>query len=275
MRIFAIGDVQGCAQPLEELLRHIRFDPAEDRLWFVGDLVNRGPDSLSVLRRVKSLGDAAVCVLGNHDLHLLALAFGNRQKDKSNPGLQAVLDAPDGPELIHWLRHLPMIHHDEKIGFTMVHAGLPPKWSLKQALECGQELEAVLRGKKHEKFFADMYGNQPDDWSKSLSGMDRWRYITNCLTRMRFLHKDGSLELKHKGQPNSAPKGLVPWFEHPKRKTADTRIVCGHWSTLGYSAKNNVYATDTGCLWGGSLTALQIHPKIERFSLECEAIRTP
>jgi bis(5'-nucleosyl)-tetraphosphatase (symmetrical) len=257
MAVYAIGDIQGCHDELRRALDAVAFDPASDRLWFVGDLVNRGPDSLAVLRFVRSLGDAALCVLGNHDLHLLALAAGNR-KHKDESGLQQVLQAADRDDLLHWLRHRPLAHHDAELDFLLIHAGLPPEWDLATTLHCAGEVEQVLRDERHVDYFMHMYGNQPDRWDPDLSGMDRWRFITNCLTRLRFCEADGRLALKEKGPPGSQAWGRIPWFEHPLRRSRGQRIVFGHWSTLGYRAEHNVWALDTGCLWGGALTLLRL-----------------
>lgn len=257
MAVYAVGDIQGCYEDLRRGLDAVGFDPAQDLLWSVGDLVNRGPDSLSVLRFIHRLGDRAVCVLGNHDLHLLALA-ASHPKRKDAHSLQAVLEAPDREELLTWLRHRPLLHQDPHLGFVMIHAGLPPQWDLATAAACAIEVEAVLRGPDHVDFFTQMYGNQPACWDPSLSGMARWRFTTNCLTRLRFCEPDGSLSLKEKGPPGSQASGRVPWFEHPARRSREQRIVFGHWSTLGYQARENVWAIDTGCLWGGALTLLRI-----------------
>jgi len=255
--VYAIGDIQGCHDELQRALAAIAFDPATDRLWFVGDLVNRGPDSLKVLRFVRGLGDAAVSVLGNHDLHLLALAAGN-QKHGDDNGLHQVLDAPDREELLHWLRHRPLAHYDSGLDFLLIHAGLPPEWDLATTLRCAGEVEQVLRGDDHVDYFMHMYGNRPNRWNAGLQGMERWRFITNCLTRLRFCEADGCLALKEKGPPGSQARGRIPWFEHPLRQSRDQRIVFGHWSTLGYRAEHNVWALDTGCLWGGALTLLRL-----------------
>lgn len=257
MAVYAIGDIQGCYDELRAALDRIRFDPAGDRLWFVGDLVNRGPKSLEVLRFVRSLGDSAVCVLGNHDLHLLALAAGNR-KHEDEHSLKPVLAASDRDELLHWLRHRPLAHLDTDLDFLMVHAGLPPEWDLTTTVACAREVEDVLRGERHVDYFMDMYGNKPNRWSPTLSGMERWRFITNCFTRLRFCEADGRLTLKEKGPPGSQKAGRQPWFTLPQRATRDQRILFGHWSTLGYRAEHNVWALDTGCLWGGALTMLRL-----------------
>ncbi len=258
MSTYAIGDIQGCYDELRALLERLAFDPDRDRLWFVGDLVNRGPHSLQVLRLVRDLGDAAVTVLGNHDLHLLAVAAGNTRKYDQDPGLEAVLAAPDRDELLHWLRHRPLLHRDRELGFTMIHAGLPPCWDIARAAVCAREVELALRSDDHLAYFLDMYGNKPKRWEPSLHGTARLRYITNCLTRLRYVELDGTLGLKDKGPPGSQRAGLIPWFVHPARASRDERIVFGHWSTLGYVATHNVWALDTGCLWGGSLTALRL-----------------
>jgi bis(5'-nucleosyl)-tetraphosphatase (symmetrical) len=256
LAVYAIGDIQGCYGELRRTLDHSGFDPANDTLWCVGDLVSRGPDSLGVLRFIRGLGDAAVCVLGNHDLHLLALAAGNRKQDES--GLADVLQAPDREELLDWLRHRPLLHYDPALDFLMVHAGLPPEWDLATARACAREVESVLRGPQHHDYFMQMYGNKPNRWDPKLRGMKRWRYTTNCLTRLRFCDADGRLTLKEKGPPGSQAEGRVPWFAHPRRASRGQRIVFGHWSTLGYLADHNVWALDTGCVWGGALTLLRI-----------------
>ena len=274
MAVYAIGDIQGCYEELRRTLDHAGFDPANDRLWCVGDLVSRGPDSVGVLRFVRDLGDTAVCVLGNHDLHLLALAAGNRKQDES--GLADVLHAPDRDELLDWLRHRPLLHYDRELDFLMVHAGLPPQWDLATAHNCASEVEDVLRGPDHHDYFMQMYGNKPARWDPALRGMKRWRYTTNCLTRLRFCELDGRLTLKEKGPPGSQAAGRVPWFAHPERATRGQRIVFGHWSTLGYLAEHNVWALDTGCVWGGALTLLRLDgPRPTPISLPCSGHRDP
>jgi bis(5'-nucleosyl)-tetraphosphatase (symmetrical) len=255
MAVYAVGDVQGCAAELEDLLEKLNFDASRDRLWFVGDLVNRGPDSLQVLRRVRELGEAAVVVLGNHDLHLLALRAGSAEPD---PGLQAVLSAPDRERLLDWLQSRPLLHHDPRLRVSMVHAGLPPQWSLEAARSCAAELEAALQGERSGELFEHMYGNRPDLWRDDLEGYDRLRFITNALTRLRVCDPDGRMKLKFKGPPSRIPRGCAPWFEVPWRGTRGRRIVCGHWSALGYRDSDGVLALDTGCVWGGTLTAQRI-----------------
>lgn len=259
MATYAIGDIQGCYDELQHLLEQLDFDETRDQLWFVGDLVNRGPKSLPVLRFVKSLGDAAVTVLGNHDLHLLALAHGN-PKHKHSSNLNDVLAAPDRDELISWLRNRPLLHRDKTLAFTMIHAGLPPQWSMKTARACAREVESVLRSDAHTEYFLNMYGNEPKRWDENLQGMERWRFITNCFTRLRYCSPDGSLLLQQKGAPDNNTLKHMPWFTHPQRASRKKRILFGHWSTLGYQVCHNTWALDSGCLWGGQLTALRIDP---------------
>ncbi len=275
MATWVIGDIQGCYDELRALLDRLDFDPLEDRLWFVGDLVNRGPRSLETLRFVKGLGELATVVLGNHDLHLLALACGDG-RSPVDEDLEAVLRAPDRDELVHWLRHRPLLHHDAALGFTLIHAGLPPQWDLETAIACAREVETVLRGEAHGEFFRNMYGNKPNRWDPELTGMDRWRFITNCFTRLRFVTRKGKLKLKLKGPPAGQKKKYIPWFLHPDRRTRGERIVFGHWSTLGYSVAENTWGIDTGCLWGGKLTALRIDlPEPGPLQLPCTGARDP
>jgi len=255
MAVYAVGDVQGCAAELEELLQRLEFDPATDRLWFVGDLVNRGPQSLQTLRMVRDLGEAAVVVLGNHDLHLLAL---RARGERAEPELQAILDAPDRQPLLDWLQSRPLLHHDATLAVTMVHAGLAPQWDLAEAMACARELEQALRGERSGELFQRMYGNQPDRWSPDLQGYDRLRFITNAMTRLRVCDLEGRLRLKFKGAPGDIPPDCLPWFDIPWRRTRGERIVCGHWSALGYLHRDGVLALDTGCVWGGNLTAQRI-----------------
>jgi bis(5'-nucleosyl)-tetraphosphatase (symmetrical) len=242
----------------------------------VGDLVNRGPGSLAVLRWFKALGEQAVVVLGNHDLHLLALAAGNERLAKKHT-VDDVLSAPDRDELLHWLRHRPLLHHSDHKRFAMIHAGLPPQWDLAQARACAAELEVELRGPGHADFLMAMYGDEPDHWSPDLRGVDRLRFITNCFTRLRYCTADGRLLLHEKALPGSQPEEAIPWFKVPGRASRDTRIVFGHWSTLGYAAEHNVWGLDTGCVWGGSLTAVRIRRKrpIKVYDLDCLGYQTP
>jgi bis(5'-nucleosyl)-tetraphosphatase (symmetrical) len=257
MAIYAIGDIQGCYDELQRLLELIRYDPAKDKLWFAGDLVNRGPKSLHVMRFIKSLGKGAVCVLGNHDLHLLALSQGNMSHQKHG-NLMEILNAPDRDELIDWLRHRPLMYHHSKRAYSLIHAGLPPQWDLDTALACARELESTLRGPEFHDFCHNMYGNKPDKWQKNLSGMDRLRFITNCFTRLRYCTTDGCLSMHDKGPPEQHLNASLPWYAIAERKTRDDRILFGHWSTLGYRQIGNVWSLDSGCFWGGRLTALRI-----------------
>ncbi|MEE4186209.1 MAG: symmetrical bis(5'-nucleosyl)-tetraphosphatase [Gammaproteobacteria bacterium] len=254
MAVYAIGDVQGCYDELRELLDKLKFDPAADQAWFVGDLVNRGPKSLATLRFVRDLGDAAVCVLGNHDLHLLALLLTKepRLADDAMPDVQR---ADDRFELADWLRAQPLAHYDKKLKTLMVHAGVPPQWTLDATLEHAATVEAILRGKKPQKLLKRMYGATPNIWSDELEGYDRLRFIVNALTRIRFCTAAGKLDFKAKLAPGMESRKLIPWFDLPERQIRKTRIVFGHWSTLGYHEADNVLGLDTGCVWGGRLTA--------------------
>ena len=275
MAVYAIGDLQGCLDPLLRLLDKIDYNPKRDRLWFTGDVVNRGPDSLESLRFVRNLGDGAVTVLGNHDLHLLAAAE-NPGKLRGKDTLDAILKAKDGHELLHWLRHRPLMHHDKARNYTLVHAGLSPQWTLKTARSAAAELEAVLRGKDYPEFFKHMYGNKPVRWSKNLRGWERLRYITNVFTRMRFCDLDGNLDLSRKGRPSPRARKYVPWFDVPGRKNAKLRIVFGHWSTLGELVRRDLVSIDTGCVWGGCLTAAQLKAtKVRLRRVKCRQVQRP
>jgi len=263
MATYAIGDIQGCYERLRRLLDSLRFDPGRDRLWFVGDLVNRGPDSLATLRFVRALGERALTVLGNHDLHLLALADGSPKQAKDpkrakKDTLAPILQASDRDELLHWLRHRPLMHFDAHKNFALIHAGLPPQWDLCDALSCAREVETVLQGPDYPDYLDAMYGNEPTRWSDTLSGMERLRFITNCFTRLRYCGADGTLALKEKAAPGPQTSGYLPWFAVPNRATGSIRIIFGHWSTLGYAAEHNTWALDTGCVWKGRLTAIRV-----------------
>jgi bis(5'-nucleosyl)-tetraphosphatase (symmetrical) len=261
---YAIGDVQGCYDELRCLLDRIGFDPGKARLWLTGDLVNRGPRSLEVLRFVKGLGEAALTVLGNHDLHLLAVAEGQAPPNiKYRSGaLAPVLAANDRDELLDWLRRRPLMHHDPALGYALVHAGLPPEWDAAEACRCAAEVEASLRGDGFREFLEHMYGDAPKRWSERLAGWDRLRFITNCLTRLRYCGADGTLALEETGPPSRRTAGLMPWFQVPGRASSGIGIVFGHWSTLRMDpeemAQYRVYPLDTGCCWGGQLTALEL-----------------
>jgi bis(5'-nucleosyl)-tetraphosphatase (symmetrical) len=255
--LYAIGDLQGCHAEFMALIGRIGFDARRDRLWLTGDLVNRGPDSLAVLREVKSLGDAVTVVLGNHDLHQLAMAYAPRGVRKRERELEAVLDAPDAAELLHWLAARPLLHRERGVAWTLVHAGLPPEWTLGDAERCAREVEQALR-ENREELLGSMYGNTPDRWSPSLAGRERLRFIVNCLTRLRVVDLEGRLLLSHKGPVEDAPRGAIPWFRHPQRATRSDAIVFGHWSALGYLSEPGLLCLDTGCVWGGGLTAKRL-----------------
>jgi bis(5'-nucleosyl)-tetraphosphatase (symmetrical) len=257
MRLFAIGDIQGCAAAFDALLRKIAFRPSRDRLWLVGDLVNRGPESLAVLRRVMGLGRSVTCVLGNHDLHLLATVAGRRELSHADT-FHDVLEAPDLGAIIDWLRHRPLLHHDRSAKRLLVHAGVPPRWTVTQARAEARDVEAQLRGRQWRHALRAMYGGEPSVWSRKLRGADRRRYAINALTRMRYCDRRGRLDLSYSGAPGTQPKGLIPWFDMPERGAAGTHIVFGHWAALGLLRRSDVTALDTGCVWGNYLTAVRL-----------------
>ncbi len=274
MATYAIGDLQGCYDALQRLLDKLQFDPVRDQLWLAGDLVNRGPDSLATLRYIKSLGSSAITVLGNHDLHLLAIVADH--KTTKDPGLKQILAAPDVDELVDWVRQQPLLHYDADLDFALVHAGIYPTWTLPQALELAEELHRMLTSDNYLDLIHNMYGNKPRNWGNDLQGWDRLRFIVNCFTRMRFCESDGKLNLKDKGPPDSQAPGSLPWFDMPGRKTADNRIIFGHWSTAGRVDRKHVFALDTGCIWGGDLTALQLDAENPEFiSIACPEFRHP
>ena len=276
MATYVIGDIQGCYDELRQLLKKIQFNKEQDTLWFAGDLVNRGPKSLEVLRFVKGLGKSAITVLGNHDLHLLALWKGHQKNTKENNTLAPILAAPDCDELMEWLRNRPLMFHDVELGFSLLHAGLPPQWSHKKALKYAREVEAVIRGDHFDEFIANMYGNKPDHWSEDLIGWERIRFMVNCFTRIRFCTSKGVLDLKMKGGLKSENPDYHPWFRITERKSANTPIIFGHWSTLGLHQENNTFSIDTGCLWGGSLTAMRIDtPQPQFIGYDCAGQQKP
>lgn len=257
MATYVIGDLQGCFEPLQRLLETIQYSPSDDHLWFCGDLVNRGPASLECLRFVRSLGHRGLTVLGNHDLHLLAVHYG-LATPRGGDTIESILQAPDRDELMDWLRHQPLVHYDAAQNWCMSHAGVPPMWSARKARRLAQEVEAELRTNPRP-FFEHMYGNQPDLWTDELAGYDRLRIIVNYLTRMRFIDADGRLDLVTKEGIGAAPAGFTPWFNHPLRKARKTRLLFGHWAALeGQAQTENVWALDTGCVWGAKLTALRL-----------------
>lgn len=266
MATFAIGDIQGCYDSLCRLLERCAFNPATDRLWLVGDLVNRGPKSLETLRLLKSLGNSALTVLGNHDLYLLMVAEGGAKFRGKDDTLQAIFDAPDCGELLDWLRHQPLCHTEGD--YCLVHAGLLPQWTTQQARELAREVECALQGPQYHEFVTNLWGSEPAGWSDDLRGWQRLRVIVNAMTRMRFCTPDGIMEFKTKGELVKAPAGHLPWFEVPGRKSADQVIVAGHWSALGLKLTPNLLALDTGCLWGGQLSALRLEDR-QLFQVAC------
>lgn len=265
MATYAIGDVQACYDELQSLLASIQFDSTKDTLWFTGDLVNRGPHSLLTLRLIKSLNP--IVVLGNHDLHLLACFYAKQKLNKGDT-LDDILSASDADELCHWLRHQPLIHLDK---FCLVHAGIPPQWSLEQAKMHALEVETLLQSEAHIDFYKHMYGNTPLQWDAHLEQWDRFRMITNYFTRMRFCNEYGDLDLENKGQIDTAPTGFRPWFEHPNRQTKNNGIIFGHWAALeGKTTQENAIGLDTGCVWGNKLTAFCLDTK-QFFSVPAKA----
>ena len=275
MARYAIGDVQGCHDELEQLLQKLHFKPDRDQLVFVGDLVNRGPQSLQVLRYVKSLGAGAQSVLGNHDLHLLAHYFDPQRKVHRGDTLQAVLDAPDCKLLIDWLLTLPLAIFDAARDELVIHAGLVPQWSAAEAAEHGARASRALRDEP-EDFLAHMYGNEPDTWSDDLKKKERLRFTINVLTRMRYCTAEGRVNLKLKGPPSEAQAPYTPWFSHANRRSTGTRVIFGHWSTLGLLQREKLLALDTGCVWGGALTAVDLDDaEATPVSLACRAHQPP
>ena len=271
MAVYAVGDLQGCLQPLKCLLERVRFNPAVDRLWLVGDLVNRGPESLETLRYLYAMRDSLVCVLGNHDLHLLAVSIGIRKPGRGDT-LDDILSAPDCAELLDWLRHRPLALREDD--YLMVHAGLLPQWTADQALALAREVEAALRGPDWKDFLRGMYGNEPARWDDHLQGADRLRCIVNALTRIRFCSADGTMDFHTKDGTGEAPAGFMPWFDVPGRRSTDVTVVAGHWSTLGLVVRPDFIALDTGCVWGGKLTAVCLEDR-EILQVDCPQYQQP
>lgn len=278
MATYAIGDIQGCFDELTALLAQINFNSDRDQLWFCGDLVNRGDKSLETLRFIKSLGSNAVAVLGNHDLHLLATACDHKKPGRKDT-FDAILQADDKAELLDWLRHLPLLHHDTENNITLLHAGIHPSWSINKATCLAKEIEHILRGDNYLNFFKHMYGDKPFVWDDALTGWSRYRFITNIFTRLRYCDANGKPSLNAKGAPGSQAKNLLPWYEVEARESRNDTIIFGHWSTLphaGISSINNAYAIDSGCLWGGSLTAMRIDSMpFEYFQFNCPGALAP
>lgn len=257
--IYVIGDVQGCYDTLMRLLEQLQFDPIRDQIWFAGDIVNRGPKSLEVMRFILSNPLSVRSVLGNHDLHLLATAMA-QEPVKPKDTLQAILNAPDLAEIIDWLRQQPLLHYDAKSGFYLLHAGLPPQWSMAEAALYSAEVEAYLRGNQCKEFLSNMYGNQPDQWDESLTGWPRLRFITNCFTRLRVCSREGKINFSYKKGLNEMPDSMLPWFDVPRRKSQSAKIIFGHWAALysdwkNFTHRTDIFPIDTGCVWGNCLTA--------------------
>lgn len=270
MSTYVIGDVQGCYQELQELLAYIAFDPTQDRLGFVGDLVNRGPNSLDVLRFIRSLDDPLV-VLGNHDLYLLIIGYDLMPIDSYPHSLHGILEAPDKKELLDWLRHQPLIRYEKNLNSLLVHAGIPPQWSIAEGLRYGEEVSHALRGKHFKSFLNELFGNSPEEWDTKLHGQNRLRYITNALTRMRFCDGFGKLDLHADGNLSSNRHQFQPWFQWRDASKDHTHIIFGHWAALnGHCDATHCHALDTGCAWGYSLTALRLEDQ-KRFSVACHS----
>ena len=275
MAVYLVGDIQGCDAALERLLQKVDFSPSRDTLYVLGDLVNRGPDSAGVLRRLMGLGHAVQCVLGNHDLHALAVAEGLRRSSRMDT-LEQLLQAPDRQLLLDWLRHqhMALLAH----GFLMVHAGVLPQWSAARTLALAAEVEAALQGPHWRDFLQGMYGNEPAAWDERLEGIERLRVIVNALTRLRFCTAEGVMEFDTKDSAQAAPSGCMPWFDVPGRQTTHDVLAFGHWSTLGWLGRNDVWALDSGCVWGGCLSALALDTRQHRHTLvqvPCAQAQTP
>lgn len=267
MAVYVLGDIQGCYDELQKLLELVQFSET-DQLWFTGDLVNRGPKSLETLRFIKSLGNKAIAVLGNHDLHLLAISRLGKGINPE-PSLEKLLNATDAEELLDWLQHRPLAHYDQSQNMLLIHAGLPPQWDLAQTLECAADVERLIQGQLCDSLFEQMYGDMPSTWSTKHSAYNRARFIINCFTRMRYCTPEGELDFKHKGPIGTQDSNLVPWFQVPNRATENINIVFGHWSTLQNTVFKNVYAIDSGCVWGGELTALNLDSR-EMVAINCK-----
>ena len=280
MSTYLVGDIQGCDKPLEQLLQKIDFSPSRDTLYLLGDLVNRGPQSAEVLRRCMAYGDAVKALLGNHDLHLLASAYGMRKAGKRDT-LQNILNAPDREELLHWVSQQPLVRSlQSKSGqqLLMVHAGVLPQWSFEDTLQLADEVHQQVKSAALPEFLMHMYGNLPNQWQSTLTGSDRLRVIVNALTRIRFCTEDGTMDFDSSESADSAPQGLIPWFECPQRQTANVTIAFGHWSTLGLMNRPNLIALDTGCVWGGHLSAMEIGSDFQERTLhqiQCEQAQKP
>lgn len=270
MATYAVGDIQGCYDALIDLLAICEFNPDKDKLWVAGDVVNRGPRSLDTLQYLYDIQHCVTLVLGNHDLHLLAVASG-AVKSKKKDTFADILQSKNKKQLIEWLRHQLMFHHDDALGYSMVHAGLAPSWSIMDASRLAREVEAALRADDHSDFFTHMYGNEPDHWTNDLAGYERLRVITNYFTRVRMVDQHGRINLGFKEHPNEAPHGQIPWYEHPSRMSHGAKIVFGHWAALlGETDRESIFGLDTGCVWGNRLTAMRLEDR-QFFSCQCRA----
>lgn len=271
--IYLVGDLQGCCNPFERLLQTLDFSPSRDHVYILGDLVNRGPDSLGVLRRLRELDNAATCLLGNHDLHLLAVAHGVRKPHRSDT-LDTILNAPDCEDWLNWIRQQRLAVYEH--GWLMVHAGVVPQWDAAQTVALAREVEAMLAGPDVGEFLTRMYGNQPERWDDSLQGVPRWRCVVNSLTRLRFCSADGTMEFATKDGSDGAPEGFMPWFDVPGRRTEGTPVAFGHWSTLGLINRDDLLALDTGCVWGGQLSAVRVDGATrELIQIDCPQAQKP
>lgn len=274
MTTYAIGDIQGCYDPFQRLLDKLNFDPAEDKLWLAGDLINRGPKSLETLRFIISLGDSAQSILGNHECHFLAIAKGHKAPHRIDT-FSNLLAADDSEQLIDWVQSQPFFYHDDELGYSMLHAGVPPQWSLSDTKKYALELESVFQSPAIDSFLAAMYGNSPNRWDENLTGHDRLRFIINCFTRLRYCDKDGQLNFKEKGALGTQPSNLVPWFNAPNRQTINDKLLFGHWSTLGLHQSNKATCLDSGCLWGDSLSAIALDGSEQITSVDCKQSLSP
>ena len=271
--IYLVGDLQGCCNPFERLLQTLDFSPSRDHVYVLGDLVNRGPDSLGVLRRLRGLDNAATCLLGNHDLHLLAVAHGVRKPHRSDT-LDEILNAPDRDDWLNWIRQQRLAVYEH--GWLMVHAGVLPTWDAAQTVALAREVEAMLAGPDVGEFLTRMYGNEPERWDDSLQGVPRWRCVVNSLTRLRFCSADGTMEFATKDGSDGAPDGFMPWFDVPGRRTEGTPVAFGHWSTLGLINRDDLLALDTGCVWGGQLSAVRVDGTTrELIQIDCPQSQKP
>ena len=263
MSTFAIGDIQGCYEEFRKLLEIIQFDEKKDQLWLTGDLVNRGPQSLEVLNYLYSIDQSIITVLGNHDLHLIALALSNKRIESKDESLQAILKSKNKINLIEWLRSKPLMHFDQELNTVLVHAGIHPDWSVKESLLYNQEMSSIINSSEAPHFFKHMYANKPTQWNDHINRTDRSNFITNVFTRMRFMSQKNGLDFSEKGSPIEGTSDFLPWFSYPNRKTVDSLIIFGHWSALNYYYHNKIVCLDGGCVWGGDLVAINImHPEI-------------